>query len=141
YKQSTNYNSKAKADKEIQAEKERQLKEMQVVQAKSPYDQAKDKIDGTKKVLDSYQAIKVTRDKNIVDMQLDFEKTAAKGSKEERITQYFIDKSEKRKTNKLTKDEVVLLKALNSTMSADFDKSTTTLKDFLRYMDDKVPGL
>jgi hypothetical protein len=140
YKQSTDYSSKATADKQIQADKERQYKEMQVAQNKSSYDQAKDRIDGTKGTLDKYQSIKVTRDKNFVDTQLDIEKTAAKGSKEERITQYFIDKSEKRK-QKLTKEEVALLKALNSTISVDFDKSNATVKDFLKFLDDNVPGL
>src|SRR5262249_32955960 len=62
---------------------------------------------------------------------------AARAGKEERITQYFIDKSDKRKNQKLTKEEVVLLKALNSTLSVDFNKDS--LKQVLEYINAKAP--
>jgi hypothetical protein len=134
------YKSKVKADKEAAAEKEREFKATQVAQNKNPYDQAKDRIDGAKKVLDSTRDLTDIRNKNFTDMGVDFDKTMAKGAKEERITAAFIARSERLK-QKLTKEETALLKALNSKMTPDFDKSNTTLKNFLEYIQDKVPGL
>jgi hypothetical protein len=135
------FNSKAKADKEIQAEKERLWKEQQANQGKSNYEQAKDRIDSTKKLTDEYKAINVTKNKNITDMALADSKLYADALKgEQRITEYFIKKSEARKP-KLTKEEVALLKALNSTLTPDFDKGNTNFKNFLEYMSEKVPGL
>jgi hypothetical protein len=130
--------SKLNADKEAQAEKERQIKDKLAGGGKSSYDQAKDRIDGTKKTLETQSSLNKMKEKGITDVTLDIYKSASRMT-EERITQYFIDKSEKRKANKLTKDEVAILKALNSTMKADFDK--VSVKEFLQYMQDKVPGL
>jgi len=130
--------AKAAADKQVQADKERQVNDKLAGSGKSTYDMAKDRIDGAKKNIDSSIALEKAKQKGILDVTLDIYKSASKMT-EERITQYFIDKSEKRKANKLTKDEVALLKGLNSTMKAEFDK--VSLKEFLQYMQDKVPGL
>src|SRR5262249_47651814 len=131
--------SKAKLDAERAALEERERMEKAKIygQSQSTYDQVKGRVDDTKKLMENYDSIKATREKNINAMQLDFDKTAARAGKEERITQYFIDKSDKRKNQKLTKEEVVLLKALNSTLSVDFNKDS--LKQVLEYINAKAP--
>jgi hypothetical protein len=130
-----NFKSKQAADKAAREEKERMDLAKLQGQQKSPYDLAKDRIDGTKKVVDAYGDIKKATEKGVTDIGLETAKTASKMT-EERITEYFIKKSEMRKNNKLTKEEVALLKALNSTISVDFDKNA--LKEVMEYMSEKT---
>jgi hypothetical protein len=137
-KNASDYDAKLKIDKAVQEDKQRQWTEKQHMQAKSAYDQAKDRIEGSKKLIDAYASLRLMKEKGISDATLEIYKTASKMT-EERITPYFIAKSELRQKSKLTTDEVALLKALNSKMTPDFDK--TPLKDFLEYMETKVPGL
>jgi hypothetical protein len=137
-KKANDNEAKAKIDKAVQDDKQRQWTEKQHMQAKAAYDQAKDRIEGGKKLIDAYTSLRQMKEKGVTDATLEIYKSASKMT-EERITPYFIAKSELRTKGKLSKDEVALLKALNSKMTPDFDK--TPLKDFLEYMETKVPGL
>ncbi len=130
--------SKYDADRAAAEERDRMEKAKLYGQSKSPYDQAKDRIDGTKKNLDTTSSLKDTREKNIVDMRLADEKLYAQMGKEQRITQHFIDVSEKRK-QKLTAQEVKLLKALNSTITVEFNKDS--LKSVLEQLAERVPDV
>jgi hypothetical protein len=127
--------AKAAADKAAREEKDRMEKAKAGTQGKSVYDQAKDRVDGTKKTVDKYEELRYMREKGVTDIALDIDKTSTKMT-EERITKYFIEKSEMRKNQKLTKEEVALLKALNSTISVDFNGDK--LKDVLQFIQDKT---
>lgn len=131
-------NAKQQAEKAAQAEKERLYKELQKSGGKVAYDAVKDRIEGTGKLVDSYKGISATMQKNVNDIALGEAKTFSKMT-EERYTEYFRQKSELRLKGKLTPGEVALLKAMNSTMTPNFER--TPLKDFLDYMQTKVPGL
>jgi hypothetical protein len=130
--------SKRDADRIAAEERERMEKAKLYGQGKSVTDTAKDRIDTTKKNLDTSGSLKDTREKNIVDMRLADEKLYAQMGKEQRITQHFIDISEKRK-QKLTAKEVALLKALNSTITVEFNKDS--LKSVLEFLSERVPDV
>src|SRR5205807_1890098 len=78
--------AKSKADAERAALEEREKMEKAKIYGQSSYDQVKGRVDDTKKILENYDSIKATREKNISAMQLDLEKTIAKGGNAERIT-------------------------------------------------------
>jgi hypothetical protein len=128
-------NGKAAADKAAREEKERQALGKLQGQQKSTYDLSKDRIDSGKKALGAQDELRSTREKGLTDATLDVLKSNSK-TQEQRITSYFIAKSEQRKTNKLSKEEAALLKTLNSTISVDFDKNP--FKDVMNYLTDKL---
>ncbi len=127
--------SKAAADKAARAEKELQESAKFNDQSKSIFDNAKSKIDTSKKMAEARSQVNQMQAKGFTDIALSVDKAAA-GTKEQRITDYFIQKSEKRKSSNLSKSEVSLLKALNSTLSVDFDKQG--LKEVMNYLAEKT---
>jgi len=128
--------SKQEADKAAREERDRMEKAKAEGQGKSLYEQSKDRVEGTKKTLDTYGDLKATMKKNATDIALDAEKTFSKQT-EERFTKYFEERAKKRKDGpKLTTEEVALLKALNSTISADFKDAS--LKEVLEFIDAKT---
>jgi len=122
------------ADKSAREEKERSALAKLQGQQKSPYDLSKDRIDGGKKALDGQNDLRSAREKGLTDATLEVLKSNSK-TQEQRITNYFIAKSELRKT-KLSKEEAALIKALSSTISVDFDKNT--FKEVMSYLGDKT---
>jgi hypothetical protein len=128
--------SKQEADKAAREERDRMEKAKAEGQGKSLYEQSKDRVEGAKKTLDTYGDLKATMKKNATDIALDAEKTFSKQT-EERFTKYFEERAKKRKDGpKLTTEEVALLKALNSTISADFKDAS--LKEVLEFIDAKT---
>ena len=130
-----NLSNKAAADKAACEDKERLALEKLQGQQKSLYDQSKDHVDGAKKLLDSQSDLRVAREKGLTNATLDVLKANSK-TQEQRITSYFVAKSEQRKANKLSKEETALLKALNSTLSVDFDKNS--FKQVMEYLSEKA---
>jgi hypothetical protein len=133
--QASDTSGKSAADKSARAEKEQQALSKLQAQQKSVYDQAKQTIESGRKSLDDQQQLRAAREKGFSDIAMSVNKSAA-GTKEQRITEYFIQKSEKRKTSNLSKEEVALLKALNSTISVNWDKQN--LKDVMNELADKT---
>jgi hypothetical protein len=125
---------------EDQAIKETRLK-AQMGQGKQgqsgAFNQSKDFIAGNNKTLNSYQDIKLKREAGSNQMVMDLHKTSTLMT-EERITQRFID-SAVRVGPKLTEDEKKLIKALNSTMSVNFNKHP--LKEAIEYIQEKTGGI
>jgi hypothetical protein len=101
---------------------------------KTPYDIAKDRIDAAKKNAESQSELNKAREQGLTDVTIDVLRSNSK-TQEERITKYFIAKSDLRKT-KLSKEEAALLKALSSTISVDFDKYA--FKEVMNYLGDKT---
>jgi hypothetical protein len=132
----TDAQSKLAADKAAREERDRMEKAKAEGQGKSVYDQSKDRVDSTKKTVDTYGDLKYLTKKGVTDMGLEDAKTFAK-MKEEPYTKRFADITEKRK-EKLSKEEVALLKALNSTISIDVKDAT--LKEMLELIDTKTGG-
>jgi len=128
--------SKLAADKAAREERDRMEKAKAEGQGKSVYDQSKDRIDSAKKTVDTYADLKYLTKKNVTDMGLEDAKTFAK-MKEEPYTERFKAISERRK-EKLSKEEVALLKALNSTISIDVKDAS--LKEMLELLDTKTGG-
>jgi len=100
----------------------------------STYNQAKDFIGNNKKTLGFYADNKLKREAGSNQIAMELNETAAKMTPD-RITQRFID-SAKRKENSLTADEIKLIKALNSTMSVNFNKNP--LKEAVEYIQEKT---
>jgi hypothetical protein len=123
-----------RSDKAAREEKERQALDKLQSQQKGPYDLAKERIDAGKKAAETQGNLRSTSEKGLTDITLEVLKSSAK-TQEERITKYFIAKSELRKT-KLTKEEAALLKALSSSISVDFDKNS--FKEVMTYLGDKT---
>jgi len=123
--------AKQDADKAAREERDRLEKAKAEGQGKALYEQSKDRVEGAKKTLDTYADIKATMKKNATDIALDAEKTFSKQT-EERFTKYFEERAKKRVGQKLTTEETALLKALNSTISADFKDAT--LKEVLEFI-------
>jgi hypothetical protein len=134
-KADTDTSAKASADKSAREEKERAAMEKLQSQQKSIYDLSKSRIDGGKKSLDAQNDLSRAREKGLTDVTIDVLKSNSK-TQEERITKYFVAKSDLRKTNKVTKEEATLLKALSSTVTVDFDK--TPFKDVMNYLSEKT---
>jgi len=107
-------------------------------QGKSAFDQAKNRIEAGNKVVDAFGSANNAKNKGITDMNLEIYKTAGKMD-EQRITQYFIAKSEQRTKGKLTKEEAALLKVLNSTISVDYNNNT--LREIIDELDTRTGGL
>ncbi|HYV37296.1 MAG TPA: hypothetical protein VE988_16430 [Gemmataceae bacterium] len=129
--------AKAADEKAARLEKERMEQAKIQSMQKSTYDQAKDKFDNANKSIASQKQSQAAREKGFTDLHASIDKTATKMT-EERITQHFIDISNKRK-QKLTKQEEAVLKALNSTISVDFSKDRgDTFKDVLSYLTEKA---
>jgi hypothetical protein len=126
---------KAAADKTAREEKERQALGKLQGQQKSIFDQSKDRIDSGKKLLDAQNDLRSAKEKGLTDATLDVLRSNSK-TQEQRITSYFIAKSDMRKTSKLSKEEAALLKTLSSTISVDFDKNP--FKDVMNYLTDKL---
>jgi hypothetical protein len=127
--------AKTTADKAAREEKERLALGKLQGQQQSTYDLSKSRIDAGKKAIDTQSDLRSAREKGLTDATLDVLKSNSK-TQEQRITQYFIAKSEMRKTSKLSKEEANLLKTLSSTISVDFDKSQ--FKDVMNYLTDKL---
>jgi hypothetical protein len=134
-KAGTDSTGKAAADKAARDEKERLALGKLQGQQKSTFDLAKDRIDSGKKAMDTQNDLRSARDKGQTDATLDVLRSSSK-TQEQRITSYFIAKSEMRKTTKLSKEEAALLKTLSSTISVDFDKHP--FKDVMNYLTDKL---
>jgi hypothetical protein len=133
-KNNDDFKAKQEADKAAREERERQANSKIENDKKSVYDQSKDKIDSSKKVLDAYAEYKAMREKGATDIQLDVMKTASKMT-EERFTKDWL-KAKDRGKQKLTPEEKDLLTAINSTISLDL--KDVTLKEFLTLIDTKT---
>src|SRR5262249_913427 len=79
------------------------------------------------------QRLKALKEKGTLAVEQDVQTTAARMT-EQRITDRFIQISERRKP-KLTEGEKCLLKALNGTLSVNFDKKP--LKEVIDFLHDK----
>jgi len=98
--------------------------------------QAKDFIKTGSKALEGEALLKYRREAGVLALNREIMESNAQLT-EERITQRFID-SKKRTTSKYTKAELELIKALNSVMSVDFNKNTTSLKDALDLISERA---
>jgi hypothetical protein len=104
--------------------------------SKSTYNQANDIYKNGNKMLNAYGKLKADKEYGIQMATLEVYKSASQ-MEEKRITQRFID-SAKREMSKYTKAELALLKALNSTMVPNFNK--TPLKDVIELIQEKTGG-
>jgi len=127
--------SKAAADKAEREEKERQSQAKLQSQQKAPFDFANDRVSSAKKGVEAQNQVNRDKEKGFTNVSLGVLKSASK-TEEERITAYFIAKSELRKTNKLSKEETALLKALDTRMDVNFNKNS--FKEVLEYLGEKT---
>jgi hypothetical protein len=100
---------------------------------KGTYNQSKDFVKTGNSALQSEAALKYKREQGVVAINRDILESASTVT-EERFTERFKYRTEREKEDQLKKytpAERKLLAALNSTMSVDFNKNTTSLKDAL----------
>jgi hypothetical protein len=127
--------AKLAADKAAREERDRIAKGQGGKQ--STFDQANDKINSTNKAREDQSTYKKMQSNNAVAIWTDIEKSVAQGQKEQRITKTFVEAGNRRMP-KLTGEETALLKALNSTISVDFEKTPLKFKEFLEFLSEKT---
>jgi hypothetical protein len=126
----------AKRAEERAIQQQKALAQQQGTGGKGTFNQAKDFIKTGNQALNSEAALKYKREQGVLAINREIMESASQLT-EERITQRFID-SKKRDQSKYTDAEKKLLKALNSVMTVDFDKNTTTLKDALNVISERT---
>ncbi len=97
---------------------------------------AEQRIGSAKGALDVLAYHKAAFERGYVAAQRDIFESAAQGMKEERVSARYLWGLEHRHNEKLSKEEKAVLKALNSVMSVDFDK--TRFKDAIEYIQEKT---
>jgi len=132
----TNTGSQAAADKAAREAKERADAAKVQDQQKSVYNQSKDRVDNAKKAADTQKQINQAQQQGFLNIATDLAKSAA-NTTESRANATTVMLKDRRQA-KLSKEDAALLKALNSTISVDFDGGPATFKSVLEYISDKT---
>ncbi len=123
----------AAAAKEVSRTRDRPTGERESP-AKGPSSVAKDYYKSVKDRIGTVDGIKSRQQKGVLDTLRDIDQSAANMT-EQRITDRFVQATAKR-MKKLTAKETTLLKALNSVLSVDFDK--TPFREAIDYLQEKT---
>jgi len=125
-------------DNELAAQKEAHNLEQQLrqpsVPVRNPNEVANGFINNGKFAIDAAYMDRIRRETGRLDVQRDLDRAAAQLT-EERITQHFINITDRRKP-RMSKEEQHVMKMLNSTMSVDFNNAR--FKEVIEYLQERT---